>query len=507
MATIRDIVAPDGVFIDGDWVESKDQDPDGEVRLVQLADVGDGIYRDKSARFLTTEKAHELSCTFLCQGDVLIARMPEPLGRACIFPGDAKPSVTVVDVCIVRTGTSGADHRWLMNAINAPAFRSAIAGLQSGTTRQRISRSNLSTIEFPLPPLAEQRRIVAAIEQQFTRLDAALAALRRAQTALKRYRASVLKSAVAGHLTASWRAAHPEVEPATALLARILTERRARWAADLRAKGKDSAKARYDEPKAPDATVLPELPDSWCWATVDQVGWVTKLAGFEFTKYFQYQDSGPVRVIRGLNVGYGEFRAGNFKYIDCSTSDALPRSQLHGGELLIAYVGSLGTAAVLPEDGYRYHLGPNVGKVVVNSSVANARFLVIYLSSPDGQRIIDDTSKAVAQPSLSMHQIRNFNLPLPSLAEQQQIVAEVERRLSVVAEVEAEIAANLTRAGRLRQSILRQAFAGRLAPQNPTDEPASALLERIRRERRERMPTSTLPKQTHLTLWQRVDEA
>lgn len=95
------------VFTDGDWVESKDQDPTGDVRLIQLADIGDGEYLGKSARFLTSSKARELRCTFLKPGDVLIARMPDPLGRACIFPGHLKSAVTVVDVCIVRPARGG----------------------------------------------------------------------------------------------------------------------------------------------------------------------------------------------------------------------------------------------------------------------------------------------------------------------------------------------------------------------------------------------------------------
>src|SRR5438477_341466 len=103
-ATIKDLVGKEGVFVDGDWVESKDQDPTGDVRLIQLADIGDGEYRNKSDRFLTHKKALELGCTFLMRDDVLIARMPDPLGRACIFPGDRKKSVTVVDVAIVRSG-------------------------------------------------------------------------------------------------------------------------------------------------------------------------------------------------------------------------------------------------------------------------------------------------------------------------------------------------------------------------------------------------------------------
>src|SRR4051812_24823474 len=100
--TLPDLVGCDGVFLDGDWVESKDQDANGGVRLIQLADIGDGLYRNRSSRFLTMGKAKELGCTFLERGDILISRMADPLGRACIFPGDDKPAATVVDACIVR---------------------------------------------------------------------------------------------------------------------------------------------------------------------------------------------------------------------------------------------------------------------------------------------------------------------------------------------------------------------------------------------------------------------
>src|SRR3989442_12279818 len=94
---LAETIGASGLFRDGDWVESKDQDPEGDVRLIQLADVGDGEYRDRSTRFLTSAKAAELGCTYLEPGDILVARMPEPLGRACVFPGDLKPSVTCVD--------------------------------------------------------------------------------------------------------------------------------------------------------------------------------------------------------------------------------------------------------------------------------------------------------------------------------------------------------------------------------------------------------------------------
>lgn len=153
------------VFVDGDWVESKDQDPDGDVRLIQLADIGDGYYIDKSSRFLTSSKARDLRCTFLEDGDVLVARMPDPLGRACIFPGDSKRSVTVVDVCIIRPKANSLDRRWLMHCLNAPNCRNQIADFATGSTRTRISRGNLSNIKIPLPPLSDQRRIAAVLDK------------------------------------------------------------------------------------------------------------------------------------------------------------------------------------------------------------------------------------------------------------------------------------------------------------------------------------------------------
>ena len=152
------------VFDDGDWVESKDQDPDGDVRLIQLADVGDGHYLDKSARFLTTDTARRLRCTPLQARDILVARMPDPLGRACLFPGDSLQAITVVDICIIRPGPEGPHRTWLMCCINTAGFRSLIAREATGTTRSRISRGNLSRLPVISPPLALQQEFVRRVD-------------------------------------------------------------------------------------------------------------------------------------------------------------------------------------------------------------------------------------------------------------------------------------------------------------------------------------------------------
>jgi type I restriction enzyme, S subunit len=164
LTSIADALTDAEVFTDGDWVESKDQDPNGDVRLTQLADVGDGSWLDKSARFMTSETAERLRCTYLKPGDVMVARMPDPLGRCCLFPGHRMPCVTVVDVCIVRPNAQRIDNRYLMHVINSPVGRRGISRHVTGTTRKRISRRNLGRVEIPLPPLPEQKRIAGILD-------------------------------------------------------------------------------------------------------------------------------------------------------------------------------------------------------------------------------------------------------------------------------------------------------------------------------------------------------
>ncbi|MEU0180208.1 restriction endonuclease subunit S [Streptomyces sp. NPDC006207] len=165
-------LARGGLFTDGDWVESKDQDPDGTVRLTQLADVGVGEFRDRSNRWMREDQAKRLGCTFLQPGDVLIARMPDPIGRACLVPENIGRAVTAVDVAILRPARDDLDPRYLMWAINSPHVHECIASLQSGTTRKRVSRKNLATVGIPVPSLTEQERIVEVLEDYLSRLDA-----------------------------------------------------------------------------------------------------------------------------------------------------------------------------------------------------------------------------------------------------------------------------------------------------------------------------------------------
>ena len=359
----------------------------------------------------------------------------------------------------------------------------------TGTTFESIRGDNLRSHLLPLPPLAEQHRIVVEIETQFTRLDASVAALQRVQANLKRYRASVLKAACEGRLVPTEaelaRSEGREYEPAAVLLERMLAERRARWESQVKRRGK------YKEPSTPDASDLPELPEGWVWATVEHVILGTPQNGLYKPKS-QYGGGIPILRIDDFQ----DFALRERELLRCLRISAkeIGTYGLEVGQLVVNRVNSpshLGKCLVVPESLLPAVFESNMMRITTNPLVSKY-FLACYLRSKDGRACLTANAKwAVNQASINQTDVCMTPMPLPPLAEQHRIVAEVERRLSVVQQTEATVEASVARAERLRQSILKQAFSGKLVPQDPDDEPASALLERIKAER-EAAQASTL---------------
>lgn len=157
-------------LVDGDWIESKDQDPSGSIRLLQLADIGVNEFKDKSNRFVNAETFTRLNCTALEAGDILIARLPSPIGRACILPRLSCKSITVVDVAILRPLSTFCSN-YVVNAINSLCFREQVEAYGKGATRFRIATGRLRTLLIPIPPLAEQDRIAAKVDELMALCD------------------------------------------------------------------------------------------------------------------------------------------------------------------------------------------------------------------------------------------------------------------------------------------------------------------------------------------------
>ncbi|MCU8207858.1 restriction endonuclease subunit S [Vibrio vulnificus] len=484
-ATLDQIIAHDGVFTDGDWVESKDQDQNGDVRLIQLADIGDGEYKDKSSRFMNFDTAEDLRCTYLEKGDVLVARMPDPLGRACIFPGDDKKSVTVVDVCILRPNTSNIDNKWLMYWINSPVFRNKIAALQSGTTRRRISRKNLASIGFPVPPSRLQVTIREKIEELFSHIDAGVEGLKQAKAKLQQYRQSVLKDAVTGKLTEQWRAQNTDkLEPAEQLLERILDERRVNWEAEqLKAfeeKGKtpknDKWKDKYKEPPQADLSSLPEIPDGWTWTTITQLGELNRgkskhrprndpsLYGGDYP----FVQTGDVRAADGLLTTYKQ----TYSEKGLSQSRLWPK-----GTMCITIAANIAETAILGFDA----CFPDsvVGFIPQNESVS-VEYIEFFFRT--AREDLDRYAPATAQKNINLAILETVSVPFMSIEEQKELVLQVTEKLEATNTAEATIDEKIQHSASLKSSILAKAFSGELVP-NSCAENALELLENIKAEK------------------------
>jgi type I restriction enzyme S subunit len=365
--------------------------------------------------------------------------------------------------------------------------------------RQGITQVNLNTqivrdIRFPFASRDAQLRVVQEIEKQLSRLDAVAAGLGMVQRKLKAYRASVLRAAVEGRLVPTEaELAQKEgrsYESAGELLKRILTERRRLWEqselAKMKVAGKtpndDRWKANYEEPARPAVGGLSPLPEGWCWATTAQLFSFVTSGSRGWAQY--YSESGPVFIrIGNLDHDSISLDLSDVQRVSPPSGAEGTRTRVVPGDVLVSITADVGMIAVVPDD---------IGEAYINQHISLARpvggmdmnYLAWFLAAAHGgQRQFLALQRGATKSGLGLDDIRSVVVPIPPLAEQGRIVDEVERCLSVAAGCHADGTANQLRIGRLRRSVLRWAFEGRLVDHDPTDEPADALLNRIRAER------------------------
>jgi type I restriction enzyme S subunit len=364
--------------------------------------------------------------------------------------------------------------------------------------RQGMTQVNLNTdivrdIHFPLAPRNQQARVVQEIEKQISRLDAATAALKRVQANLKRYRASVLKAACEGRLVPTEaelaRKEGREYESASELLKRILRERRARWEADtltkMIASGKppkdDRWKQKYKEPAKPDRSSAPGLPDGWCWSTLEQLSSVITSGSRGWGDL--YSDSGPL-FIRAQDIKTDSLLLQDAARVELPTDSEGTRTLVRRSDLLVTITGANVTKTALVDHQIEEaYVSQHVG-LVRPVMPETSSYLYIWIVSPmQGRADLTRVAYGAGKPGLNLDNLRELCVGLPPLAEQKRLHEELSQILSSVVDLETGILRNLRHASGLRNSVLSAAFKGELVPQDPTDEPASVLLERIRAER------------------------
>ena len=329
---------------------------------------------------------------------------------------------------------------------------------KQGTTVSSIETAALNRFEIPVAPLDQQKRTVAEIEKQFSRLDEAVANLKRVKTNLKRYKAAVLKAAVEGRLveTEAERARREgrSFETGAQLLQRILETRRSQW----------QGKGKYKEPAAPDITDLPELPEGWVWASPDQLAESAdnSICAGPFGTIFKAKDFRPsgIPIIFLRHVAPGRYLNHKPGFMDVSKWQELFQSySVYGGELLITKLGEPpGVCAIYPEGVGPAMVTPDVIKLSVNADVVLPRYLMHYFNSEAARRFSTGVAFGTTRLRLTIPIFRGMPVPLPSFKEQQDIVTEIDRSFSLSDKAEAQVNANLQRAERLRSAVLNKSF-------------------------------------------------
>jgi len=418
------------------------------VSFVQMASVGaaDGKINVSIVRPFSEVKKG--SYTPFKDGDVLFAKVTPCMenGKMAVARGLTNGVGFGSSEFHVLRPSDQVDAKYLYYFVSSQTFRKEAAGHMTGAVGlRRVPAAFLADAQLPLVPLDEQRRIVAEIEQQFSRLDEAVANLQRVKANLKRYKASVLKSAVEGRLVETEASiAQREgrsYETGEQLLQLILEERQANWA----------GRGKWKVPESPSADT--PLPDGWVWSCIDQLAEVGTGATPKRDKAVYWNDGDVPWVTSSVVNGDYVDEASEFV-----TKLALAETNLTlypVGTLLIAMYGEGKTRGKCAELRVPATTNQALAALQVTSAVRGYVRQFLELNYEEMRKV----ASGGVQPNLNLSLVRAVCVPLPPLAEQTRIVAEVDRHLSIVRGVEAEVDVNLQRAQALRQAVLAKSFS------------------------------------------------
>ena len=425
---------------------SKRSGADGvETPVLRLGDIKAGAIDESDPREIRLT-AKELAKYALQQGDLVCIRVNGSkalVGRVIQFR--ANRVWAYCDHFIrFRPNQALIDHRYLAHYFNSQTVRRHIElNMVSSAGQNTVSQGTMLDIPVPCPGLETQREIVAELEKQFSRLDEAVANLQRVKANLKRYKASVLKAAVEGRLVETEatlaRREGRTYETGEQLLQRIVGIEEIRTNASKSSKSSEQG----------------DCPEGWARTSIGRIS--------EFSFYGPrfssdaYSDKG-VFVLRTTDIDEsGRVDTSTAPRIDLDAKD-LAKYRVAPGDLLVTRTGSLGRVALF-EDKVDAIPGAYLIQIRLRLDEHSRKFLLMFLQSPEGQARLTGGGAGVGRQNLNAPTIAAIAFGLPPRAEQARIVAEVDRHLSIIREVEAEVDANLQRAQALRQATLMKCFS------------------------------------------------
>ena len=455
---------------------------DGQVNFVRVQDMGrlDGaVYLRKSRDKLNASAGEKLR--LFKEGSVLFTKSgASTLNNQRAILAEDSYVVSHIGVAVPHEGVSS---EWLYYAMKQVDF----ANLAHSSVMPSLPLSKIKDIKIVLPPSAEQHRIVAKIEELFSELDQGVASLKTAREQIKVYRQSLLKNAFEGKLTATWRAEHrDQLEPAAALQQRIAHEREARYQqqlADWQSQGKPGPKPKPPKPLPPlnseELSELPELPAGWGWVKLGSLA--SQITDGEHFRPATTEQGIPFLSAKDVRADGVSFDAPLFISLE-TAEKAWARCHPERNDILIVSRGAtVGRMCAVNTDQPFCLLGSVILIKVTPATLPT--YLLAALKAPFVNKKIVGASGATAQQAIYLRDIQSVPVAVCSLEEQFEIVQELESKLSEADQLDQTLVTALQQADALRQSILKKAFCGALVKQDKNDEPATALLERIRAER------------------------
>ena len=441
---------------------------EGSIKLVRTTDITKGRIDWKTVPFCTEGPVDEEKY-LLRSGDIVISRAGS-VGASMLLQ-DPIPRAVFASYLIRFKTRLGVDPRFVGFFLKTTRYWAVIRGSASGIALPNVNAKKLAALDLPLAPLAEQRCIVAKIESLFAKLDEGVAALKRAEVNLERYRASVLKAAVEGRLTERWRSENPPEETAEVMLRRIeVPPRPGRYRSRFRGVIPGHAALSVGATHS-------RLPHAWSWAPLADVARLE--SGHTPSRRRPEWWGGDVPWV-GLKDARAHHGGAIFETLQSTNEDGLANSAarlLPRNTVCLSRTASVGYVVVLARP---MATSQDFVNWICTEALEPRWLQIVLLADPAALRRF---GKGSTHTTVYFPEVLSLHVAVPPIAEQRAIVAEVDARLSQAADQEAIIRDALKRSSILRQSILKRAFEGRLIPQDSADEPASVLLERIRTER------------------------